>query len=329
MSQPRIRTLKPECWQDEKIGALSRDARLLFIGLITMADDEGRLRAQPSMLIGALFPWDEISPRKVSQWLRELEAQRLVIRYETGGKPYLAVRNWRRHQRINRPSRSSLPPPPDPRIATTDSLNGTCDERRRFTESSTARKGPLNESTPETAGPFNELARRRGSDPDQDLNPSPDPLPQAGRGSPSPASAPRQGNPKATGTNPRATGTNPRAVAKADRAAVAAQRQATALARLSKPEPAQSEAWLRFRDELQRAAPAVMWNLTLQTLTLTGVAGDELVLDAPADAWSRAEGHKTKIKEIGASMGLTLRLATADEHHGLAGKAGDGDDARR
>lgn len=36
-SRPRIRTLKPECWQDEKIGQLSRDARLLFVGLITMA----------------------------------------------------------------------------------------------------------------------------------------------------------------------------------------------------------------------------------------------------------------------------------------------------
>lgn len=114
MSRPRIRTLKPECWQDERVGALSRDARLLWVGLITMADDEGRLRALPSMILGHAFPWDEIPPRKLSEWIEEIEGQQLIIRYEDAGKPYVAFRNWRRHQQINKSRPSELPPPPDP-----------------------------------------------------------------------------------------------------------------------------------------------------------------------------------------------------------------------
>jgi hypothetical protein len=58
VSRPRIRTLKPEMWADEKVGALTRDARLLFIGLITLADDAGRFRAMPSAILGHVFPYD-------------------------------------------------------------------------------------------------------------------------------------------------------------------------------------------------------------------------------------------------------------------------------
>jgi hypothetical protein len=40
----RIRTIKPEFWEDEGNGRLSALARLLFIATFNMADDEGRLR---------------------------------------------------------------------------------------------------------------------------------------------------------------------------------------------------------------------------------------------------------------------------------------------
>ena len=79
MSRPRIRTLKPELWQDEKIGNLSRDARLLFIGLVTMADDEGRLRALPALILGHVFPYDTDALRKLEQWLEEIAHSGLVV----------------------------------------------------------------------------------------------------------------------------------------------------------------------------------------------------------------------------------------------------------
>lgn len=113
MSRPRIRTLKPEMWQDERIGSLSRDARLLLVGLITMADDEGRLRAMPSLICGHCFPYDQDAPRKVARWLEELTATGLLLAYEDGGVQYAAFRHWRRHQRVNRATPSVLPAPDD------------------------------------------------------------------------------------------------------------------------------------------------------------------------------------------------------------------------
>lgn len=44
MSRPRIRSIKPEMWQDEDFGLLDPEAQLLFIGLISHADDHGRFK---------------------------------------------------------------------------------------------------------------------------------------------------------------------------------------------------------------------------------------------------------------------------------------------
>lgn len=121
-SRPRIRSIKPEAWQDEKVGGLCRDARLLMIGLITMADDEGRLRALPSLILGHVFPWDDLAPRKLAAWMVEVERVGLIVLYESDGKPYAAFRHWRRHQQINKPNPSVLPPPPDPVVVRENSV---------------------------------------------------------------------------------------------------------------------------------------------------------------------------------------------------------------
>ena len=120
--RPRIRSIKPEFWQDEKVGALSRDARVLLVGLITMADDEGRLRALPSALLGHVFPYDQDAPRKLPGWLDEVVATGVVVAYEEAGVPYLAFRHWKRHQRVNRANESVLPAPPDHDIVTENSV---------------------------------------------------------------------------------------------------------------------------------------------------------------------------------------------------------------
>lgn len=110
--RPRIRTIKPEMWADEKIGQLSRDARLLFVGLITMADDEGRLRAMPAAILGHVFPYDEDALRKLAGWVDELSASGLIVAYEHGGVRYFYLPGFVRHQVINKAKPSSLPGPP-------------------------------------------------------------------------------------------------------------------------------------------------------------------------------------------------------------------------
>lgn len=116
MSRPRIRSLKPEMWADEKIGRLTRDERLLFVGLITMADDEGRLRAMPSAILGHVFPYDQDAAKRLEKWLGALETMSLVLRYESSGLPYIALVGWSKHQRINRPNQSELPAPPSANV---------------------------------------------------------------------------------------------------------------------------------------------------------------------------------------------------------------------
>lgn len=114
--RPRIRTLKPETWADERISAMSRDARLLFVGMVTLADDEGRFRARRSELVGSLFPDDSDAYGLIDGWVNEIKRSGSIVFYVVDATPYGAFRHWKRHQRINRPTPSELPAPPDRKI---------------------------------------------------------------------------------------------------------------------------------------------------------------------------------------------------------------------
>lgn len=110
MSRLRIRTLKPETWEEPDVGALSRDARLLMVGLITMADDDGRWLHLPSKIIGHAYPHDnDVTPTKLAKWCDELVCKGIVALYEEGGTTYGTFPSWHSHQRINRYTPSRLP----------------------------------------------------------------------------------------------------------------------------------------------------------------------------------------------------------------------------
>lgn len=109
----RIRTIKPEFPQSESMGRVSRDARLLFVLLWTVADDVGRLRAPSRLLASLLFPFDEDASSLIDTWLQELEGERSIQRYEADGNTYIQISKWLEHQKIDKPSKSRLPNPPD------------------------------------------------------------------------------------------------------------------------------------------------------------------------------------------------------------------------
>lgn len=106
---PRIRTIKPEFPQSESIGRLSRDARLLFIQLWTIADDAGRFRASSRALASLLYPFDDDARKLMDRWIEELEKENCVRRFEHEGSTYGEIPNWLKHQKIDRPSPSRLP----------------------------------------------------------------------------------------------------------------------------------------------------------------------------------------------------------------------------
>lgn len=113
----RIRSIKPELPQSESMGNVSRDARLTFIQLWTLADDEGRLRGNSRMLASLLFPYDDgedghalTTAKDVEQWLVELEREGCILRYQIDGAAYVQICNWLIHQKIDKPSKSKIPP---------------------------------------------------------------------------------------------------------------------------------------------------------------------------------------------------------------------------
>lgn len=105
----RIRTIKPEFPHSESMGRVSRDARLLFILLWTLADDSGRMRGSSRILASLLFPYDDDANEKIDGWLDELEAESSIVRYMVETHTYCEILNWQSHQKIDHPSKSKWP----------------------------------------------------------------------------------------------------------------------------------------------------------------------------------------------------------------------------
>jgi len=95
----RSRNIKPGFFTNEYLADLSPHARLLFIGLWTIADREGRLENRPKRIQAALFPYE--NDVDVDSLLGELEGspEKFVFRYSLGDASYVQITNWHRHQK--------------------------------------------------------------------------------------------------------------------------------------------------------------------------------------------------------------------------------------
>lgn len=107
----RSRTIRPEFWSDEKLGEMTTTERLLFIGLWTFADDEGIVKANPLYLKSAIFPYDNFKASEIDKSIKKFEQEGMVYRYAHNGQQYLWVIKFRVYQRIDKPQKSSNPPP--------------------------------------------------------------------------------------------------------------------------------------------------------------------------------------------------------------------------
>jgi hypothetical protein len=109
----RIRSLKPELIEDEKVGPLSDTAFRLFASLITLADDHGNCRAEPRWLQAQIW-WGHESPPNVLSALIELWKAGLIEPYGVRGGAYCHIRGWGKHQRIDNAGKHKVPPRNDP-----------------------------------------------------------------------------------------------------------------------------------------------------------------------------------------------------------------------
>lgn len=100
----RIRTIKPQFWDDAKIGRIPRDARLLYIGLWTFADDLGVVIADPVWLKSKIFPYDRIQIQQLEAWLGLLEETGFISLLSVKSESFYYLPTFSRHQIINRPN---------------------------------------------------------------------------------------------------------------------------------------------------------------------------------------------------------------------------------
>ena len=109
----RIRTIKPKFWDDSKIGKLSRDARLLYIGLWTFSDDIGVVVGDSVWLKSKVFPYDQIQVQQFEKWIMELVRNGFICLLSYKGERFIYLPNFTRHQVINRPNVAELNIPND------------------------------------------------------------------------------------------------------------------------------------------------------------------------------------------------------------------------
>jgi hypothetical protein len=109
----RIRTIKPETHSSPTLARVSIFARWVFIGLLTLVDDEGRLRDLPRQITGGLFPLDEdVTVKQVVAAMDELERVDCIRRYCVGAEAFMYLPGWHTHQRISKRTPSRIPEPP-------------------------------------------------------------------------------------------------------------------------------------------------------------------------------------------------------------------------
>lgn len=111
----RARNIKPGFFANDELAELSFEARLLFIGLWTIADREGRLDDRTKKIKGQVFPYDNCDVEKL---LEDLCNANFITRYSVDGRKFIHINNFHKHQNPHPNEKASeIPPPSDAEIA--------------------------------------------------------------------------------------------------------------------------------------------------------------------------------------------------------------------
>lgn len=100
------RWIKAAYCTSPRIHAVGPEARDFWVRLVVNADDHGYFHGGAQLVASACFPLQP-NARKCEQLLAELSTAQLIVRYESGGKQYLAITQWYERPR----SLPKYPPP--------------------------------------------------------------------------------------------------------------------------------------------------------------------------------------------------------------------------
>jgi hypothetical protein len=94
----RTRDIKPQFFKNDELAECDPLARLLFIGLWTLADCQGRLECRPLRIKAELFPYDSCD---ITAMLGQLQARGFIEIYEANGVKVLEIPKFCEHQRCH------------------------------------------------------------------------------------------------------------------------------------------------------------------------------------------------------------------------------------
>lgn len=108
---PTRRMIEPAIWQSESMGRLTIRQRLMFIGMFSNADDQGRLRASAPVIRSAVFPYDDISLAEVESDILAISNERCILLYDVNGSRFEQIVNWWKYQKHQWAYPSGIPKP--------------------------------------------------------------------------------------------------------------------------------------------------------------------------------------------------------------------------
>lgn len=105
------RMIDDSMWANESFAEMPMGARLLTIGIINHADDQGRMKANPAYLRAQIFPYDDIATPQIQEWLEIIQVNETLILYTVNGKQFLQLTNWWKYQSLQYAQPSQFPRP--------------------------------------------------------------------------------------------------------------------------------------------------------------------------------------------------------------------------
>ena len=108
----RKRMISPEIWESQSFGELDLLGKVMYIGMISHADDEGRGILSAQLLKSKILPYDVVRNADVEKALEDIGNKTSTVYYEVNGKSYYYLENWTKWQYIQKPIPSKLPSPP-------------------------------------------------------------------------------------------------------------------------------------------------------------------------------------------------------------------------
>ena len=164
--------------------------KLLYIGLWTFSDDDGRGLYDPTSIAADILLGEYASDpvgvlRDIEEAFQAYVDRGMVTLYEVGGRMYYQINAWHSHQRINRPVPSKIPGPDQEEASVHGGLTeSSVSAHEGVDEGSRKERGALNEECMReeegrgNVSPHGALTESSVSTHGADSAPEPDPEPE-------------------------------------------------------------------------------------------------------------------------------------------------------